>query len=225
MEESPTSTISEEAPPGMEDQEVEQLLDQATSLTTEIVTDAGSDSESGENDEVTAPDDAASPPNDPETPDVEEAVSQTEDQIKELNDLLNDPDEQAPTDSEENDDAPTPDPEADSTTGELQHEPSDSPDGDQETSDSDQAPKSKRSIKQNVKAISARAFRIGISVPITIVNSFLNLWILLDRPFAKVPMGLKHALGITAIATLVAAIAAWALPELLNRNPFEDMER
>ena len=231
--------------PGMEDQEVEQLLNRADSLTAEIMTDTGLESpetdsdhnqgtEFNETEAIVEPGGSEALDNQSEEPDAEEAASQAVEQVKELNDLLRDPDA-SPTSKSEGDATeeksppPPKKPEADGEKGsqapddEMSAAPTD--ESDLAADGHDDALESKLSIKQKIVTASRSAVRVFTALPVLVLNSLLKSLIWLDRPFANIPTGVKRGLGIVALATLLAGIATWVLPTLLSQNPFEDMDR
>ena len=82
-----------------------------------------------------------------------------------------------------------------------------------------------RTVKELLKAkvtagpeIARRAARAG-------ANGSLALLEFIDRPFAGLPPTAKKVIGWVALATLLAGIASFVLPGLLEHNPYEKMGR
>lgn len=227
----------------MSDAELERLLDEATSLSREISEEAGEILDEAPAEKRIAEEEAVAQPaavaEERETPPAA-------DQAQPLPDLLQDPD--APTAAAPADAEPEP-----ATTEDAAREAGDPPvpavrskgietrdeeiaekaaspepvadesNEPEEAQEEEGRPKSP-SVKERLAAACRLAMSLGRAVPIGAANGFLTIFILLDWPFRNVSPGLKRVLGMVALATLMAGIAVWVLPDMMNQNPFAQMD-
>ena len=228
-------TAATPGPPiAMSDAELERLLDEATSLSRELAEEAGVLEGS-----AVQPADAAAM----EPPD--RAASATE-QAKPLPDLLQDPD--SPTAAARTKAGPEPTTNIDAasqagdppagrkrsvkieTRDEQLAENASVESGAEESGEGEDAAGEEGrprglSVKERLAASYGLAARWGRAVPIGVANGGLSIFVALDRPFHDVTPGMKRALGMLALATLLAGIIIWILPSIMNDNPFAQMER
>ena len=237
------AVATQEPPIAMSDVDLERLLDEATSLSRELSEEVGEILNEAPTDEGGVQDEAVATTIETAEPEPPAAAEQ----IKPLPDLLQDPDaptaatpaEAEPEPTTNQDAAPeTSDPPAPpirskgiETRDEEIAEKAASPEpvgdelGKSEDAQEEESRPKGPSVKERLVASCKLAVRLGRAVPIGAANGFLTILILLDRPFRNVSPGLKRALGLVALATLMAGIAAWILPEMMNNNPFAQMER
>lgn len=192
------------------------------------------------------PPEAAGPPTD--AAEEREPPSSAE-QAKPLPDLLQDPDSPAAAASAEAEPEPTTSEEAapetsdppaaprpsvkietrdeeiakEATSPEPAEEESSQSEDAQEDSQEEVRPKGP-SIKERLVSACGLAKRFGRAVPIGVANGCLTVMVLIDRPFRSVSPGLKRMLGLIGLATLLAGIITWILPDMMNHNPFAGME-
>lgn len=239
------AVVADEPPISMSDAEVERLLDEATTLSQEIAEETGealnepSREESGDREAIVAqPADVAEP--EPTT-----APPPAAEQAKPLPDLLQDPDaaptetateaEQEPAANEEAPPQASDPPETPKRSEKIEtRDEADarkaSPDAAEEESSTtedaqEEEPPNAPSAKEKLATICRLTVKLIRAVPIVVANGFMMIFVVLDRPFRNVSPGLKWVLGMIGLATLLAGIAAWILPDMMNQNPFVEMER
>jgi len=241
------AVATREPPIIVSDAELERLLDEATSLSQELADEVGKSlgetswKEAGDEEGV-----AAQAIDAVEEPDATEAPPPATEQAKPLPDLLQDPDATAAKASAE----PVQEPAAiaDAATPEIDDPPSAPRRSERiETRDEEIAEKARAeaaenesseieeaqeeehrsgpSVKERLTASCKLAVRLVRAVPIGIANACLMIFVILDRPFRGMSPGLKRMLGLIGLATLLAGIATWILPEMMDNNPFADMDR
>ena len=236
------AVATQEPSVAVSDAELERLLNEATSLSQEIAEEAGEISKEASTEEggdQTAPATTPVDVTEPEAPDT--AAPPAAEQAKPLPNLLQDPDattasapaeaEPEPTANQDTAPAAAPRPSVKIETRDEEiaanaaspdavgDESGESTDG-QEGEDPHHGP----SIKERLVGACRLAASLGRTVPISLANGFLSIFILLDRPFRDVSPERKQVLGLVALATLMAGVAAWILPDMMNGNPFSEME-
>jgi len=232
-----------EAPLDLSDQEMERLLDEAASLSEEIAAESedlsGDPSlESDAEQKTIQGQPSRSQPAEAISADEPPATSPATDRRNDLPDLLHDPDAEATTPPPQPDASTTPelpprkaDPRREGKSRSEEHHEADNSESEDskappsDAPDQTQPPAAKRPLRKRLAAGVGSALRSALQIPVATLNAWLRMVILLDRPFCGWSLGVKRALGIAAVATLLMGIGAWVLPGLLNHNPFADMGR
>jgi len=228
----PNEAVATEGPPiSISDAEMERLLDEATSLSQEIIEETGEAPGDPAAEEDGVHEIPVAQPIDLDEPEPTTVAPPVAEQSKPLlPDLLQEPPTNEGTVPRTSDPPGAPrrserietrDEEiARKSSSETSWEEPSTPEDAQE-----EDPHDARSVTERLTASCRITVRSALAVPIGIANGFLMIFVVLDRPFRNVSPGLKWMLGMIALATLLAGIAAWILPDLMNQNPFFEMER
>ena len=243
MSEASESIATEESQPAAD---VDALLNQVEALAEEIATETGAEEPASdsatppvtdetenfragteaETETETLADTIEAPPE--ATPEPAESASE------ELNDLLHDPDapaeesvESVETESSDEDqEIESPHVEGETQNPESAETPTVPADAEAVSTDPVDTPVRPPILQRILSAVKRgpKAILAAKIVPIIMVNAGLKILLTIDLPFANWSPGTKRITGFVAIATVVVGILSWILPDLLNHNPFADMD-
>ncbi|MBN2561241.1 MAG: hypothetical protein JXQ75_09960 [Phycisphaerae bacterium] len=239
MEEQDSTSLPEDPPVTIKDQEVDHLLNQAQFLADDIASTTGV-----EPDERGAGSSSQAPATD--GPDPLAAAQSVEQQIAKLDDLI------ADAKAESEGPSPRP-PTSDASTGKSKAAPvRDGASGfsdldfdadfadDVDVSLDDTAEPTGGQAQRKAPPVPKRLGVVGLirrmplasrdaalgcvkRVAVAFRDTVVTVFVALDRPFANVSPVTKKHLGYVALITVLMGIACLILPGLLEHNPYEDM--
>ncbi|MFQ5501511.1 MAG: hypothetical protein ACE5EQ_04325 [Phycisphaerae bacterium] len=231
MSEASESIATEESQPAAD---VDALLSQVEALAEEITTETDAEEPASDTAAPPVTDEIEDSQTDTETASPEATPEPAESASEELNDLLHDPDAPA-GESVESDETVSSEMEQKNKSppveGKTQNpDPTDasndSSDPEEGTTDPVDSP-ARLPIRHRILSVVKRgpkAIFAAKVVPIILVNAGLKILLTIDLPFANWSPGKKRITGFVAIATVVVGLLSWILPDLLNHNPFADMD-